>query len=144
SSNLPENRTDNDSAVGVTPVYRWITVSNTNDDGPGSLRDAINIANAGTNCTPGPCRIVFEIPAPVPPEGWFTITPVTPLPDIVADRVTLEGPRQTAFTGDTNPNGPEIAIDGHLAHRGLKMLASCENMVEGLAIGNFDEDQGLW
>jgi len=139
---VPERDTTNDSAEHSTPVYKWIAVTTTTDSGPGSLREAIEYANA--NCSPGPCRIVFEIPAPVPAEGWFTITPLTELPAITAQRVSVEGARQTAFTGDTNPRGPEIAIDGHIAHRGLKMLAGCEAAVEGLALGNFDEDQGLW
>lgn len=142
SSDLPERAPANDVSEASVPVYRWIAVENTNDRGAGSLRDAIEIANAG--CSPGPCRIAFEIPPPVPAEGWFTITPSEPLPSLTADRVTLEGSRQTALTGDTNPNGPEVAIDGRLAHRGIKMLAPCEGVVEGLAIGNFDEDQGVW
>ena len=98
---------------------------------------------ANAHCTPGPCRIVFEIPPPVPAEGWFTITPVEPLPAITADRVSVEGLRQTAFTGDSNPLGPEVAIDGHLARRGLKIVSRCEAVIEGLALGNFDEDYGL-
>jgi Domain of unknown function DUF11/Right handed beta helix region len=142
NSDVPDRRPEDNRAEATIPIYRWIAVTSTADAGPGSLRDAIHQANAG--CSPGPCRIVFEIPGPVPSEGWFTITPSQPLPSIVADRVTLEGSRQTALTGDTNPNGPEVAIDGRLAHQGLKMLSTCEGVVEGLAIGNFDEDQGLW
>lgn len=142
SSEVPERDSANDRDEHTTPVYRWIAVTSTADSGPGSLRQAIDYANA--NCTPGPCRIVFEIPAPVPAEGWFTITPLTELPAITAHRVSVEGARQTAFTGDTNPGGPEIAIDGRVARRGLKILSECEAAVEGLALGNFDEDQGLW
>src|SRR5687767_568040 len=142
SSDVPErNPSDNETST-VVPVYQWIEVTTTADEGRGSLRQAITDANAA--CTPGPCRIVFEIPPPVPAEGWFTITPSSPLPSIRADRVTLEGKRQTAFTGNTNPRGPEIAIDGRFAHRGIRMLARCEGVVDGLALGNFDEDQALW
>ncbi len=142
SGDLADPDSSDNENINAVPVYRWITVDSTADDGPGSLRQAITDANAG--CTPGPCRIVFEIPKPVPAEGWFTITPLTPLPSITADRVTLEGDRQTTFTGNTNQRGPEIAIDGRLARRGIRMLALCEGVVNGLAIGNFDEDQGLW
>lgn len=142
TAHIPDRDASDDSGSDAFAVYRWIIVDRTADAGAGSLRDAIEQANAG--CSPGPCRIVFEIPGPVPAEGWFTITPATPLPAITADRVTLEGTQQTAFTGDTNPNGPEIAIDGRLARSGLKMLSRCEGVVRGLAIGNFDEDQGLW
>jgi hypothetical protein len=141
TGDVPERTPANNQAENSIPIYRWYAVTTIADDGPGSLRDAIVQANA--NCTPGPCRIIFEIPPPVPAEGWFTITPVEPLPAITADRVSVEGLRQTAFTGNSNPLGPEVAIDGHLARRGLKMVSRCEAVIEGLALGNFDEDYGL-
>ncbi|MEA2238288.1 MAG: large repetitive protein [Thermoanaerobaculia bacterium] len=142
TGDVPEKTpSDNQTEISI-PVYQWYAVTTIADDGPGSLRDAIVQANA--HCTPGPCRIVFEIPPPVPPEGWFTITPMEPLPMITADRISVEGLRQTAFTGNTNPLGPEVAIDGHLARRGLRIVSRCEAVIEGLALGNFDEDQGLW
>jgi hypothetical protein len=124
------------------PVYRLIAVTSTADTGPGTLRAALDDANA--HCSPGPCRIIFEIPAPVPAEGWFTITPESPLPPVLADRVTIEGSWQRHFTGDTNPNGPEIAIDGRLeGFAGLQMHARCESVVEELAIGNFRYGPGV-
>lgn len=142
TGDVPDSKPANDQTENTVPIYRWYAVTTVADDGPGSLREAIVQAN--TNCTPGPCRIVFEIPPPVPAEGWFTITPSEPLPTITADRVSVEGLRQKAFTGDTNLLGPEIAIDGRLAHRGLRIVSRCEAVIEGLALGNFDEDQGLW
>jgi hypothetical protein len=141
TGDVPERTPANNQTENSFPIYRWYAVTTVADDGPGSFRDAIVQANA--NCTPGPCRIVFEIPPPVPAEGWFTITPVEPLPAITADRVSVEGLRQTAFTGDSNPLGPEVAIDGHLARRGLKIVSRCEAVIEGLTLGNFDEDYGL-
>jgi len=140
SSEVPDFKADNDRTTSATGIYRWIAVTSTADSGPGSLRAAI--ADANGNCSPGPCRIVFEIPEPVPAEGWFTIMPAAPLPAITADRVTLEGQRQTALTGDTNPSGPEIAIDGRVAREGLRFLSQCEAVVDSLAIRNFD-DHGL-
>lgn len=142
TGDVPDKTPANDQTENIVPIYRWYAVTTVADDGPGSLRDAIVQANA--NCTPGPCRIVFEIPPPVPAEGWFTITPMEPLPTIIAERVSVEGLRQKAFAGDTNPLGPEIAIDGRLARRGLRIVSRCEAVIEGLALGNFDEDQGLW
>jgi hypothetical protein len=141
TGDVPERTPADNQRENSIPIYRWYAVTTTADGGPGSLRDAIVQANA--NCTPGPCRIVFEIPPPVPAEGWFTITPVEPLPAITADRVSVEGLRQTALTGDSNPLGPEVAIDGHLARRGLKIVSRCEAVIEGLTLGNFDEDYGL-
>ena len=142
TGDLTDPRPENNRQAKGFAVYRWIAVTTTADSGPGSLRDAITQANEG--CSPGPCRVVFEIPKPVPAEGYFTITPQTPLPSVTAERVSIEGSRQTAFTGETNPRGPEIAIDGRHARRGMRMLARCEAVVDGLAIGNFEEDQGLW
>jgi len=141
TGDVPESAPANNQAESVISIYQTYAVTSIADGGSGSLRDAIVQANA--HCTPGPCRIIFEIPPPVPAEGWFTITPVEPLPAITADRVSVEGLRQTAFTGNTNPLGPEVAIDGHLARRGLKIVSRCEAVIEGLALGNFDEDYGL-
>jgi Right handed beta helix region len=122
-------------------TYRVFTVTNTADAGPGSLRDAMT--QAGASCTPGPCKILFEIAEAVPPEGWFTIVPATELPVITAQRIALDGTTQTRFSGDTNPRGPEVAIDGRFALRGLELRAPCEAIVEGLAIGNFIGGDGL-
>ena len=122
-------------------IYRWLVVTSTSDAGAGSLRGAIDQANAG--CTT-PCKIAFQIPAPVPSAGWFTIAPSTPLPAITADRVFIDGATQTAFTGDTNPAGPEIALDGRFTKsgHGLELHAGCDAIVEGLSVGNF-VDHGL-
>lgn len=130
------------TSTATLETYRNLLVTNTADAGAGSLRQAMLDANA--LCTPGPCRIKFAIPAPVPPEGWFTIIPATELPRLTARRVIVDGLTQTALTGDTNPAGPEIAIDGHLALRGLEIHSSCDAMVQGLAIGNFIGGDGLW
>jgi hypothetical protein len=140
TSDLPNIVSDQTSKVAQ--IYHWFPVTTTADAGPGSLRDAITQANASYG--DGPCRIAFEIATPVPAEGWFTITPSTPLPQITAKRVIVDGARQTAFSGDTNPRGPEVAIDGRLAGSGLALLSACEAVVDGLALGNFMTDQGLW
>lgn len=50
-------------------------VTNTNDSGPGSLRQAILDANEGGS-TPAPYFITFNIPGP----GVHTIAVQTPLP----------------------------------------------------------------
>lgn len=139
TSSLPAN--ESHAAVATLQTYRVLPVTNTADAGPGSLRATIDEANA--SCNPGPCKIAFEIPGPVPPEGWFTIDPRTPLPAITAARVAVDGLWQTRFTGDTNPHGPEIAIDGHRALEGLQMRAPCEAIVQGLALGRFFTGYGL-
>jgi uncharacterized repeat protein (TIGR01451 family) len=81
-----------------------LVVTNTNDSGAGSLRQAITDANA---CS-GPCTIVFNIPAPWPP----VIQPATPLPAITAGGTVVDGGTQTIFSSDANPNGPDVILDG--------------------------------
>lgn len=120
--------------------FQILAVETTADAGPGSLRAAIETTNSLTK----PVKIEFRLPAPVPAEGWYTIIPESPLPPILNERVFVDGKSQTRFTGDTNTRGPEIAIDGRRAHRGLEIHSACLAHVEGLALGNFDENQGLW
>lgn len=121
-------------------AYQTLAVETTADAGPGSLRAAIETANGLDHVA----KIEFRMPAPVPAEGWFTIIPASPLPPITARRVYVDGKSQTRFTGDTNTRGPEIAIDGRLAHQGLEIHSPCLARVEGLTLGNFDANQGLW
>ncbi len=101
-----------------------IGVVNTNDSGPGSLRAAIEFVNA---LPPGEAtQIVFRIPPDDPgfvdididmedgdPErDVFVISPLASLPDLTRDAVIIDGSTQTLSTGDTNPVGPEIVLNG--------------------------------
>src|SRR5215475_479426 len=77
------------------------TVINTNDSGPGSLRDAISQANAN----PGPDTIDFNIPSSDPgcaASGVCTITPLTPL-DTITEAVTIDGYTQPGSSMNTDP-----------------------------------------
>lgn len=89
------------------------TVTNTNNSGAGSLRDAIQQA-AITN---GPHTINFNIPTTDPnynsATGVWVITPQTTFSFILKNYVTIDGTSQTANQGDTNPFGPEIVLDGN-------------------------------
>ena len=102
-----------------------IVVTNTMDSGPGTLRQAIQDANAAI----GPVTISFAIPDTdsgfvdvdsALPGGdadpdVFRITPASALPAIensAGHRVLLNGSAQAATTGDSNPLGPEIELDG--------------------------------
>jgi M6 family metalloprotease-like protein len=114
-------------------------VTNTNDSGPGSLRDAIAFANLF-----GGKKVTFDIPLSDPgyASGYFTIKPTTVLTSVSDSGVIIDGASQTRKTGDTNPSGPEIFIDGSLAGafaNGLNISGS-GNTVKGLAIGNFDSN----
>ena len=141
SSSLPPYYPPASEATSSTQIYRWIVVNSTADAGDGSLRGAIEEANRGCST---PCKIAFEIPAPVPAAGWFTIGPSSPLPPITAPRVFVDAKTQTAFTGDTNPAGPEIAVDGSGAQigQGIEIRSGCEAIVEGVSVGNFT-DHGI-
>lgn len=131
-----------ETAQAIIQLFRHIAVTSTADAGPGSLRAAFDDVNA--NCAPTPCKVDFALPPPVPEEGWFTIVPETPLPVIRTQRVSLDATTQTARTGDTNPNGPEVAIDGRNAGEGLEIHANCHAVVRGFALGNFRVNQALW
>ena len=87
------------SAAAQATVFM---VVNTNDNGRGSLRAAINQADA----TPGPDAIHFTIG-----HGAQTITPRSALPDLT-DSVVIDGSTQPGFSGT-----PLIRVDG--SHAGV-------------------------
>jgi hypothetical protein len=102
------------------------TVFNTNDDGAGSLRQAIVEANSH----PGLDRITFAIPGP----GVHTIQPLTTLP-AVTDPVIIDGTRQPGYAGT-----PLIELDGSQCEGddGLTLLGA-GSTVRGLVINDFPE-----
>lgn len=125
-----------DNAANVsTLLQRHMVVTNTNDAGAGSLRQAL--LEAQTLCANEPCTVVFNIPAPVPAGGRFTIRPQSELPE-VRGWVAIKGATQRDFTGDTS-DGPEIAIAGDQAGdaNGLVLGRGCEVQVLDLAISGF-------
>ena len=79
-----------DLTLNFTGARQDFVVTNTNDSGAGSLRQAINDANA----TFGLDRIAFNIPGP----GVKTITLTTDLPT-VSDPVRIDGSTQPGFAG---------------------------------------------
>jgi parallel beta-helix repeat protein len=106
-------------------------------DGLVSLREAIRAANA----TPGHQVIGFNIPTT---EGAFdgmvfTIRVKTnyPLDPLWDDRTTIDGSTQTHFTGDTNPYGPEIVINGEMDAGGGLEISSAYNVISDLVINGF-------
>ncbi len=111
------------------------TVVNTNQVGTGSLRKALNDANA----TPGADSIVFTIPS----SGLHTIAPTSPLPTIT-EAVTIDGYSQPGATPNTQTNSDDavilIELDGSNAGAdayGLKITGgNCT--VRGLCINRFN------
>lgn len=118
--------------------YTGLLVTTTADTGAGSLRWALEQANTRT----GVDTIRFNIPQTDANysilDGVWHIRPASPLPSIV-DAVIIEGYSQTDFiTADTNPNGPEIQIDGSLVFSGSGLEVNDYNCeISGLAIINF-------
>jgi hypothetical protein len=113
------------------PAGQSFIVTNANDQGSGSLRDAITNANA----TPGLDTIVFNIPA----TGLKTINLLTSLPDIT-DPIVIDATSQPEYAG-----APLVELDGLAAGtngNGLVIKAG-SSTVRGLAIVNFTNN-GIW
>jgi FIMAH domain-containing protein len=101
------------------------TVTNVNDSGPGSLRQAILDSNA--DALP-PRQINFAIGS-----GVQTISPLSQLPTISA-RVTVDGTTQPGFAGT-----PIIEINGTNAGTGAGLIISAGfSTIKGLVINRFD------
>ncbi len=118
------------SALCLTTVQAaTYTVTNTNDSGAGSLRQAILDVNSIVSTD----NIIFNIPGP----GPHNIQPLTNLPDI-DDIVTIDGWTQGGV-GYTGP--PLIEIDGQNisgSSWGFRILKrACT--VRGLVINRFGE-----
>ena len=97
------------------------TVTNTNDSGAGSLRQAILDANAN----PGADTIVFAIPG----AGVHTIVLTTWLPN-ATDSVTVDGYTQPGSSPNTLPLAQgtnavlNVEIDGAARHAGAVLVLS--------------------
>src|SRR2546423_4220622 len=91
TSDTPDRIPGNNETRVFTTVYRMMRVNSTADSGDGSLRAAIEDANA--RCSDGvPCKIKLDLPR------YSTVEPLTPLPAIEAGAVTIEG--NTSHSGD--------------------------------------------
>jgi hypothetical protein len=123
-----------DSSQFVT-YFRDFDVTTTADSGPGSLRQAIIDANALCTTKEVACRIRFLIAEPRSPDGWYAIQPRTPLPEVTAVWIAVDGRTQT----DIHPDRPEVFLDGSTVNAdgpGLS-FGTFRSNVYGLAIGNF-------
>jgi len=116
-----------------------ITVTNTNDSGPGSLRQAILDANAN----PGTDTIAFNIPG----AGVHTISPTSLLPTIT-DPVVIDGYTQPGSSPNTLQNGDNagllielagnvVASGGCSGFCGGLTLTSGNSTIRGLVINRF-------
>ena len=119
----------------ASPYFAGFIVTNTDDAGAGSLRQAILDANAN----PGPDNITFNISG----AGVHTITPQTPLP-VITNPVFIDGYTQPGAAVNSAVGGGNNAIllielDGSAAGAGASGLAFAGNTstVSGLVINRF-------
>ena len=110
---------------GVLTTY---TVSNTNNNGPGSLRQAILDANSAA----GPSVINFNIPG----DGIHTINLTSALPTIT-QQVIIDGTTDDSFAA--NNNRPAIILDGNGgSFSGITLgSGSSGSIIRGIVITNF-------
>jgi hypothetical protein len=114
------------------------TVTNTNDSGAGSLRQAILDANGGICAADFPCRVQFDLPS----NSGRTFFPLTPLPAITRSGITIDGantpPSLFAITA------PTIEINGSRSMPGPGLTISSANgplvgnVIRRLAINGFN------
>lgn len=116
-------------------IWRLFTVSNTNDSGPGSLRDALTRANQ-LCAPPERCRISFDVPTPA------VFEPLTPLPPVTAcGTVWILAP----LTSDETASQYELSGAKVSSGSGLEVRASCTDgarllRITGLTVNRFPED----
>ncbi|HEY0139631.1 MAG TPA: right-handed parallel beta-helix repeat-containing protein [Thermoanaerobaculia bacterium] len=116
--------------------YRTFYVTNPNDEGAGSLREAIHSANS--SCAfPSSCLIAFRIEN----AGAFaSIQPRTPLPVVSAGNVIIDGQTQHRYSGRTSElPRPLIELRGTALREGdgLAITSPCGMQLRGLAINGF-------
>ena len=126
------NSGSNNLVVLLRQCLPPILVTNTNDSGGGSLRQAILDANA----TPDTQTIAFNIPG----AGVHTIAPLTALPTI-SDPVVIDGYTQPGASANTSVASDNavllIEINGiNTGFQGLNLTAG-NSIVRGLVINRF-------
>lgn len=110
----------------ISTVAATFSVTNTNDSGAGSLRQAILNANSSA----GADLINFSISG----AGTHTITPLSPLP-VVTGAVTIDGTTQSP--GSSSPPVELVGTSAGTAIKALSISAG-NSTVRGLAINRFN------
>ena len=125
------NNLSSDQTANFAGTRQNFVVTNANDHGAGSLRQAMLDANA----TPGTDTITFNIPS----GGIQTINLLIGLPAIT-DPVVIDATTQPGYAGS-----PLIELNGSQAGTaaiGLQITAG-NSTIRGLAIGGFTNNPGM-
>src|SRR5262249_52944310 len=114
--------------LAATPALAaTFTVTNTNDSGSGSLRECV----AAVNGSPGPHRIVFNIPG----AGVRTIHLLSHL-GVINNTVAIDG---TSMPGYNSANGPLLELDASSAGFGACTIqpSASHSSVRGVTFNGF-------
>jgi len=123
------------TTTNFATAWNKFIVTNTNDAGPGSLRQAILDANART----GTDTIAFDISG----AGPHTIRPTSALPQII-DPVVIDGYTQPGARPNNNRPGLgknavlKIELDGSNASASGIVITGANSTVRGLVINRFN------
>jgi hypothetical protein len=129
------SNTSNVATVTMNVLPKTFVVTNTNDSGPGSLREAMFLASQSN--TPPADTIDFNIPS-----GPFVISPLSPLPKM-NHAIIIDGYSQPGSSPNTLAQGDNavilIQIDGLQAgfNDGLT-IAGGGSTVRGLVLTDFN------
>lgn len=120
------NNLSADRTADFAALRQNFVVTNVNDHGAGSLRQAILNANA----TAGPDMIVFNIPG----SGVRTINLLFPLPEIT-DPVVIDATTQPEFAG-----APLIELNGQQPSSNTVgfLISAGGSIIRGFVVGGFD------
>jgi hypothetical protein len=115
---------------------REVLITNTSDDGEGSLRAAIAYANDACARDLVPCVLHFRFTETQPEQGWYTIRPRTPFPAITAPDITIER------RPDQRYDEPRVELDGSLLQsgHGLELRGEGQASIDYLSISGFPWD----
>ena len=123
--------------VNIHASVSTFYVTTTDDSGAGTLRQAILDANASA----GADTILFDIPSSDgnydPVSGVWTISLLSGLPKLTDDSTFVDGSSQAVNQGNTNPEGPEIELNGNQTLANGFWIQSAENTIRGIVVNRF-------
>ena len=97
------------------------------------------VYQAGFVCRFVPCLVAFRIPTDANTR-WHTLRLDEQLDWVRGVKLEIDGTTQTEYFGDTNPEGPEIEIDGSATTGdGLRVPSRCGIVIRGLTLNGFRE-----